>query len=261
MYMAPEIIITHAAYGPKADIWALGCACFEMMTLQQPFAAVTLPELCRLVQLMQFRCELPDTYTSPLRRAVMEMLSARAELRPGAAELRMLPCLRPALVKFNPATHQTPAASAPVPAIDNDIPDPPKQLMRRKSMHGGGEPHVLPPLDPVRLRRASTTSLAAPTPVAFSLAVQAARHELGDGSGIASASTESHHSSPDMRPRYPSDGGVGPVLNDRSAVPVHRASVPGYAELWTQRQAFERQGRRSRTGADLPPLREDRSSY
>lgn len=34
-YFAPEVV--HQAYGPQADVWALGCVAYEMMTGEQAF--------------------------------------------------------------------------------------------------------------------------------------------------------------------------------------------------------------------------------
>ena len=46
--LAPEIV-SGEAYGTKSDIWSLGCALYQMLTLELPFKATSLPELARLI--------------------------------------------------------------------------------------------------------------------------------------------------------------------------------------------------------------------
>jgi serine/threonine protein kinase len=36
-YFAPEVV--NQAYGPQADVWALGCVLYEMLTGEQAFPA------------------------------------------------------------------------------------------------------------------------------------------------------------------------------------------------------------------------------
>ena len=126
---------------------------------------------------------------------------------------------------------------------------------RRQTMSNIGEARVqsLPPLDRVQARRPSAPGVSAPAPVAFYLAVQAARQALDS----TTPSADSQHESPQAPLQLKSDGGAARVAGDKPAPLLRRASAPGYSELLNQRLAQERQGRRSRASADLPPLHED----
>lgn len=64
-YMAPEACQS-APYTTKSDIWALGCICYELCTLQQPFRADNLLGLVfKIVQ--ETPAPLPSTYSLELR--------------------------------------------------------------------------------------------------------------------------------------------------------------------------------------------------
>jgi serine/threonine-protein kinase len=46
LYMSPEQMMSAKAADGRADIWALGCILFELITMQPPFIGGTLPEIC-----------------------------------------------------------------------------------------------------------------------------------------------------------------------------------------------------------------------
>lgn len=107
MYMSPEILYG-SGYGQKADIWALGCALFEVMTLQKPFDATSYDDLFRNIKTLQFSKQLPSYYSDKLRGFVESLLCGDNRQRPTAGQLRHLPFLRALCDKYDPSPKDTP---------------------------------------------------------------------------------------------------------------------------------------------------------
>ena len=84
-YTSPEIW-SGEKYGNKCDIWSLGCLIYEMCTLKVPFKACDFPSLYRKVTKGDYT-DIPQKYSSKLRRFVSMCLTVDEEMRPSASEL------------------------------------------------------------------------------------------------------------------------------------------------------------------------------
>lgn len=80
-YLAPEVWLGHR-YGPKSDVFSLGCSIFEAVELQRAFSAMA-AEVCRPCPLRRSAAALSDALRNLLRR----MLEKTPQKRPGASEV------------------------------------------------------------------------------------------------------------------------------------------------------------------------------
>jgi NIMA (never in mitosis gene a)-related kinase 1/4/5 len=84
-YMAPEIW-NHKSYGPKADMWSLGCIIFEMCQFSPPFLAEDMAGLSRKVR--HNACpRISSQYSTDLQALVKRLLSKDPRNRPSAADI------------------------------------------------------------------------------------------------------------------------------------------------------------------------------
>ena len=92
-YMAPEIW-NHKSYGPKADMWSMGCIIFEMCQFSPPFLAEDMAGLSRKVR--HNACpRISSQYSKDLQALVKRLLSKDPRNRPSAADiLAMDPLVR-----------------------------------------------------------------------------------------------------------------------------------------------------------------------
>lgn len=84
-YMAPEIW-EHKPYGPKADMWSLGCIIFEMCQFSPPFLADDMAGLSRKVR-TQGAPSISKQYSTDLQALVKRLLSKHPGNRPTAADM------------------------------------------------------------------------------------------------------------------------------------------------------------------------------
>lgn len=80
-YLAPEVWLGHR-YGPRSDVFSLGCSIFEAAELQRAFSAMA-AEVCRPCPLRRSAAALSDALRNLLRR----MLEKTPRKRPGALEV------------------------------------------------------------------------------------------------------------------------------------------------------------------------------
>ena len=84
-YMAPEIW-NHKSYGPKADMWSMGCIIFEMCQFSPPFLAEDMAGLSRKVR--HNACpRISSQYSKDLQALVKRLLSKDPRNRPSAADI------------------------------------------------------------------------------------------------------------------------------------------------------------------------------
>lgn len=80
-YLAPEVWLGHR-YGPRSDVFSLGCSIFEAAELQRAFSAMA-AEVCWPCPLRRSAAALSDVLRNLLRR----MLEKTPRKRPGALEV------------------------------------------------------------------------------------------------------------------------------------------------------------------------------
>lgn len=71
LYLAPEII-RYEKYDYKADIWGLGCVCYQLATLNHPFEGKNIISLGQ--NIVNVQPKPIDNYSIELNNFVMDML-------------------------------------------------------------------------------------------------------------------------------------------------------------------------------------------
>eukprot|EP00048_Salpingoeca_helianthica_P017567 m.237882 g.237882 ORF g.237882 m.237882 type:complete len:523 (+) comp21461_c0_seq1:196-1764(+) len=94
MYMAPELC-QGKAYGQKADMWALGCALYELMTFTPAFNAQSLEGLMHRIKRGRYEQNLPPIYSRDLQNLVYDLLKVNTAERPSIKEVVARPLLAP----------------------------------------------------------------------------------------------------------------------------------------------------------------------
>lgn len=97
-YLAPEVWLGQR-YGPRSDVFSLGCSIFEAAELQRAFSAMA-AEVCRPCPLRRSAAALSDALRNLLRR----MLEKTPQKRPGASEI---------FARVKAARSSSPGASRP----------------------------------------------------------------------------------------------------------------------------------------------------
>eukprot|EP00045_Choanoeca_perplexa_P002396 m.24310 g.24310 ORF g.24310 m.24310 type:complete len:506 (-) comp11493_c0_seq1:93-1610(-) len=86
MNMSPEIC-RGERYGQKADIWALGCVLYEMVSLRPAFMAYDMESLVRKIKRGHHDKYIPRHYTLEVAKTIDSMLQVDAARRPTACSL------------------------------------------------------------------------------------------------------------------------------------------------------------------------------
>jgi serine/threonine protein kinase len=94
MYMSPDLQQQKAYNGQAADVWALGCILFFMLTGKVPFYSPDEQELANLVIRGKYKLEVPRTILSQgIQTLVAKMLEKNGSRRISAAEVLADPWL------------------------------------------------------------------------------------------------------------------------------------------------------------------------
>ena len=104
--MAPEII-KYEKYDYKADIWGLGCVCYQLAALNHPFEGKNIISLGQ--NIIASQPKQIDNYSPELNNFLMDMLEKNPIKRLGAGELLkkyFKEGVRPS-VKFQPISAQS----------------------------------------------------------------------------------------------------------------------------------------------------------
>lgn len=84
-YASPEVW-KDKPYGPKSDMWSLGCVCYEMAALRPPFTATDLQGLYKKVCTGMFE-RIPAVYSNDLATVISALLKVDPEKRPSAEQI------------------------------------------------------------------------------------------------------------------------------------------------------------------------------
>ena len=86
-------------YGQKSDIWALGCAIYEMVTLKRPFNHESLSGMFEMIINKDYE-PLPPESSTEVKMLVHEMLQKEYTQRPSIFEIANKQCIREKITKF-----------------------------------------------------------------------------------------------------------------------------------------------------------------
>jgi eukaryotic-like serine/threonine-protein kinase len=92
LYMSPEQMASSRDVDQRADVWAIGCVLYELMTGRVPFEAETMPQLCTLILHQEpphprsVRAEVPDGLAEAILRCLRK---DRTQRYPNVAALAM----------------------------------------------------------------------------------------------------------------------------------------------------------------------------
>ncbi len=97
-FMSPEVC-RGEVYGQKSDIWALGCALYELAALKKPFDHTNIPGLIKMI------CEkeidpLPDYVDAKIKMLIYSMLQKDPTKRPTIWDIAQVDCIKERIIKF-----------------------------------------------------------------------------------------------------------------------------------------------------------------
>lgn len=84
-YLSPELC-ENRPYGPKSDVWALGCILYELCTLKHPFDAANQGALVLKIIRGKYG-SIPRGYSMELSSLVNEMLMRNTRIRPSIEQI------------------------------------------------------------------------------------------------------------------------------------------------------------------------------
>eukprot|EP00667_Euglena_gracilis_P016139 EG_transcript_16851 len=111
-YCCPEMC-QGLSYDEKADIWSLGVLLYELLELQLPYFADTVPEVMKKV-LYGAKPSLSTATSEAVRQLLDDLLTKAPEKRPTAEALAARPCLGPYFARL-PALLASPGTPDNVP--------------------------------------------------------------------------------------------------------------------------------------------------
>ena len=120
-YLSPEICESKP-YGRKSDIWSLGVILYELLALEMPFQAQSLPALVhRICTTEPAYAKLAPAYSAPVLALLQAMLHKDPDRRPDIAEVVRMDVIRTHISKLLSYTLKAgeggaAAAAAPAPA-------------------------------------------------------------------------------------------------------------------------------------------------
>jgi len=91
-YLAPEMV-QGKTYNKKADIWALGCLLYELMSLTKAFDGGNFAKIMYQIGKGQFS-KPPEVYSLELRNLVESMLSPNQTARPSIDDVLNNDCVK-----------------------------------------------------------------------------------------------------------------------------------------------------------------------
>lgn len=97
-YLSPEICLGEP-YNHKSDMWCLGVAMYELMSLTKPFTGTNLGALIMSI-VEKTHAPLPDCFNTPLRLCVDSLLLKDKTQRPSISAVLSADWLQPAVAKY-----------------------------------------------------------------------------------------------------------------------------------------------------------------
>ena len=113
--MAPEII-KGESYGPKTDIWSLGCVMYEIATFRRPFEATDVQKLFDVIANKDY-APLPEYVDSNTKLLISQMLNKDPARRPTVWDLANNIVIRENIISFIKANN---CVDTIMPLFDND---------------------------------------------------------------------------------------------------------------------------------------------
>lgn len=97
-FMSPEVC-RGEDYNQKSDIWALGCAIYELAALKKPFDSTNIPGLIKMI------CDkesdpLPENVDPKIKMLIYSMLQKDPIKRPSIWEIAEINVIRERILKF-----------------------------------------------------------------------------------------------------------------------------------------------------------------
>ncbi|CAD8058255.1 unnamed protein product [Paramecium primaurelia] len=98
-YLSPELC-QNQSYNHKIDIWMLGCAIYELCTLQKPFTAESINALATKI-INEQHTKISDHYSEFLSNLIDEMLQKQPEKRPEISKILSFPQIQIEIQKLS----------------------------------------------------------------------------------------------------------------------------------------------------------------
>lgn len=110
-FMSPEIL-KGVPYSYPADIWALGCVLYELLTLKMPFMNFNQEKLMASIA-SHAPPSLPRDISPGLRQLCMSLLEKKPEIRPSASDLIKHPLVQKTLPELLKLSKKPPPVEVP----------------------------------------------------------------------------------------------------------------------------------------------------
>eukprot|EP01063_Lacrimia_lanifica_P021806 TRINITY_DN2937_c3_g2_i1.p1 TRINITY_DN2937_c3_g2~~TRINITY_DN2937_c3_g2_i1.p1 ORF type:complete len:433 (+),score=165.55 TRINITY_DN2937_c3_g2_i1:119-1417(+) len=146
-YLSPELV-TGRPYNNKADIWAMGCILYELVTQRFAFTGGTLQEIMTRIQCDQ-PAPIPTHYSEGLRSILSRMLCKEQAIRPSIDALMRANVLKDALHRIQTMLMKgegVAAASSPLALPAHKSPEP----RFEDELHMSPPPAAVPAADGVK---------------------------------------------------------------------------------------------------------------
>lgn len=97
-FMSPEVC-KGKEYGQKSDIWAIGCAIYEMANLKPPFEHANMTTMFEMISTQDYE-PLGPGVSIEVKMLIHEMLQKEASQRPSIFEIANKQCIKEKIIKF-----------------------------------------------------------------------------------------------------------------------------------------------------------------
>ncbi|GMH37950.1 hypothetical protein BSKO_05834 [Bryopsis sp. KO-2023] len=144
-YLSPEMC-EDKPYGPKSDVWSLGCVLYELCTLKHAFDGGSLPALVIKILSGKFP-PIPPKYSEQLKNVVNKVLSKDPDARPTLDEILNYDYVRTHMQRYAAHIHfcverRRESFKRSLQAFDitdEELADPSEEHPRRVSFERGAE--------------------------------------------------------------------------------------------------------------------------